>query len=603
MGIMKNNIMKYFESTLLCCALGLVLAFSSCKTNAQITAPVEIIEGKSYYMHTVEKGQTLYSLGKLYKCDINEILSANPGAETSIQEGATIKIPKDKSGVKGPSQVTVSGKNYITHEVQKRETLFSIARDYKVDVNDIIAANPGVENGLKKGQVINIPSSTPAAPATKPEKIDQFVKHKVLPGETLFAISRQYKVPVDAIMNANPGMSEALKEGQIVNVPTRALPNDHSVDSPPTEDKPKNIDKPIAIIGGGKKDKYTISLMLPFYADQADSLLTEKDRLYRDAALQIYRGIQLAADSLKKIGFNADIIVNDVIDNKTSAKEAVEVKANIKADLIIGPAFKDAVVEVCNLSNQTGAHVVLPFPLSNKSLLNTQNISKAVPSDATVWESMGRWVVQNHGADQVILVNSKELDDARQVQLFQASYKATKGDTVLMVTDNGSLNKALLELLSKSKRNVLVVPTMDKKVIAAVFEAIKNTNSIVYGLDKWETYEAISADNRNKYNVAFPKSLYLDYNEEFDQNWIETFRKKFKTEPSNFAVLGYDMMLYYGTGLVNYGRDFPNNFSNIKVNGLVGTGFDYFKTGSESGFENRFCKIYRTEEFELKPVN
>jgi LysM repeat protein len=580
----------------------MLLAFSSCKSNAQVTAPVEVIEGKSYYMHTVEKGQTLYSLSKLYKCEINEILSANPGAETSIQEGAIIKIPKDKSAIKGPAQVTVGGKNYTTHEVQKRETLFSIARDYKVDVNEIIAANPGVENGLKKGQVINIPSSALGAAAPKPEKIDQLVKHKVLPGETLFAISRQYKVTVEAIMNANPGISENLKEGQVLNVPTRALPNDHSVDIPPTEDKPKKIDKPISIVGGGKKDKYTISLMLPFFTDQADSLLSEKDKLYRDAALQIYRGIQIAADSLKKIGLNADIIVNDVIDNKTSVKEALEEKSNTRADLIIGPAFKDAVMEVCSLSNQTGAHVVLPFPLSNKSLLNTQNISKAVPSDATIWETMGRWVVQNHGSDQIILVNSKELDDARQVQLFQASYKTTKGDTVLTVTDNGSLSKGLLELLSKSKRNVVVVPTMDKKVIAQVFEAIKNTNSIVYGLDKWETYDAISADNRNRYNVSFPKSLYLDYSEEFDQNWIETFRKKFKTEPSNFAVLGYDMMLYYGTGLVNFGRDFPNNFSNIQVSGLVGTGFDYFKTGSESGFENRFCKIYKTEEFELKPV-
>lgn len=598
----KMMMIKYFESTLLCCVLGLLLAFSSCKSNAQITAPVEVIEGKSYYMHTVEKGQTLYALGKLYKCDINEILSANPGAETSIQEGAIIKIPKEKSAIKGPSQVTVGGKNYITHEVQKRETLFSIARDYKVDVNEIIASNPGVENGLKKGQIINIPSVTPITSVAKPEKLENFVKHKVLPGETLFAISRQYKVTVEAIMNANPGINENLKEGQVLNIPTRALPNDHSVDILPAEEKPMNSDRPIAIIGGGKKEKYIVSLMLPFYTDVADSSLTEKDKLYRDAALQIYRGIQLASDSLKKIGFKADIVVNDVIDNKTSAKVALEEKSNAKADLIIGPAFKDAVTEVCTISNQTGAHIVLPFPLSNKSLLNTQNISKAVPSDATIWETMGRWMVLNHGTDHIILVNSKELDDARQVQLFQASYKATKGDTVLTVTDNGSLNKDLLEVLSKSKRNVVVVPTMDKKVIAQVFEAIKNTNSIVYGLDKWETYDVISADNRNKYNVSFPKSLYLDYSEDFDQNWIETFRKKFKTEPSNFAVLGYDMMLYYGTGLVNYGRDFPNNFSNIQVKGLVGTGFDYFKTGSESGFENRFCRIYKTEEFELKPV-
>lgn len=52
------------------------------------------------------------------------------------------------------------------------------------------------------------------------------IKHRVAPGETLYGLSRRYKVPVDQIVEANAGQNGALVTGQIVLVPRqRAVMN------------------------------------------------------------------------------------------------------------------------------------------------------------------------------------------------------------------------------------------------------------------------------------------------------------------------------------------------------------------------------------------
>lgn len=587
--IVKQTINRMF-------ILFILFSFVACKSQSQINAPIENFEGKNYYMHTVEKGQTLYAISKLYQCDINEILSANPGSDNGLKEGQTLRIPTSKNATssKGKTEVR-NGEEVIIHIVEKRETLFAIARKYNVDVNKIIAANPGSEDKLSKGQELIIPTGIKKEPINETKK----VQHTVRKGETLFAIARQYAVSVDAIKQANTGLGENLKEGQVLLIPTRALPNDHSV-SPqlPAEESKERKDTPITIIGGGKKSNYQISLMLPFYLESPDSVLSDREKLFRDASVQLYRGIQMATDSLERRGFNGTFILNDVTDTKSSVKKAIDFQKNQQADLIIGPAFREGITEVSNLANKSGAHVVLPFPLTNKALLHSQNISKACPSDATIWEYMGRIVAERHANDNVVLIQSNDIEDTRQIQVFQQSYFAARKDSVLSLKNASSLGAKL----SSSKNNIIIVPTTDKKIITTVFEQLKNAKAIVYGTDEWETMSGISADNRNQYHVRFPKTLYLDYANETDQHWIEQFRKKFKTEPSSFAVMGYDLMLYYGTGLMNYGRDFPNHFSEIQVTDLIGTDFNYFKTGSESGFENGHCVILETQDYELKEL-
>ena len=113
---------------------------------------VHTINGKDYYIHIVEKGESLYAIHKKYDVPQGVLKKENPSVLDGLSIGEKIFIPIKKN----VSEPSVDG-NFINHTVQKKQTLYSIARIYKVKHREIIAVNPGVKGGLKEGQIIKIP--------------------------------------------------------------------------------------------------------------------------------------------------------------------------------------------------------------------------------------------------------------------------------------------------------------------------------------------------------------------------------------------------------------------------------------------------------------
>ena len=110
----------------------------------------------------------------MYGVTEEEIISLNPGSETVIRTGEQLRIPvKDKKG--------------NVHTVVAGETLYSLARNNGITIQDILDANPGIaENGLKAGQTIVIPVISPNA--VQPDNMDTHIVQK---GETIYKISKK----------------------------------------------------------------------------------------------------------------------------------------------------------------------------------------------------------------------------------------------------------------------------------------------------------------------------------------------------------------------------------------------------------------------------
>ncbi len=54
---------------------------------------IEVIDGKKYFIHSVEKGQTLYSIAKTYSTTVDIILANNQEAVDGIRFGDKLKVP------------------------------------------------------------------------------------------------------------------------------------------------------------------------------------------------------------------------------------------------------------------------------------------------------------------------------------------------------------------------------------------------------------------------------------------------------------------------------------------------------------------------------
>ena len=138
---------------------------------AQVDVVTQTIDGKPHYVHRVEPGHTLYAISRLYKVDIEDILRQNPDAADGLQIGQTltIAVPEEANMDKWENPIDIRD-GLLIHKVNRGETLFAIARQYKVDINDILDQNPGVADGLRKGQELRIPfNDVDEADITLPE--------------------------------------------------------------------------------------------------------------------------------------------------------------------------------------------------------------------------------------------------------------------------------------------------------------------------------------------------------------------------------------------------------------------------------------------------
>lgn len=186
---------------LLTISLVFILSFN------KIAAQDSIIE------HTIQKGETAYFIAQKYKVSIDEIYKLNPESQNGIKDNQIIKIPVHSSENTNSKQQT--------HIVAPKETLFGLSKQYNVSVEAIQNANQAVlVNGLQIGQELIIPhtvnsSKTENAASSK-------TIHQVVAKESLFSIAREYNVSVQDLENLNKDiLVNGLQIGQTITIPNK----------------------------------------------------------------------------------------------------------------------------------------------------------------------------------------------------------------------------------------------------------------------------------------------------------------------------------------------------------------------------------------------
>ena len=129
--------------------------------NAQIqTDSIVVVQQKKYTIHKVQAGETLASLGRLYNVPFAQMKEANPEFVEKLDIGDFVKVPHldQNNGSEKPIESnSESTTKYLTHKVEEKETLYAITRKYKITTDSIFILNPGLqEKGLQAGTEINV---------------------------------------------------------------------------------------------------------------------------------------------------------------------------------------------------------------------------------------------------------------------------------------------------------------------------------------------------------------------------------------------------------------------------------------------------------------
>ncbi|WDF64819.1 PBP1 and LysM peptidoglycan-binding domain-containing protein [Flavobacterium sp. KACC 22763] len=184
--------------------------------------------------YKVSSGETINQIAQKFKVTPYDIYKLNPDARTGLSPNTVLLIPttgEAKKEVSETKTAVASGKEII-HEVQPKETFYSIEKKYGISDEALKAANPFLEKtGVQIGQKLVIPAkgSAPktAAKPAKEKGAEKYVYHDVQPKETKFGIAKQYDMTVDELEKRNPDIVNSLPVGYRLTIKGTAPKTEH----------------------------------------------------------------------------------------------------------------------------------------------------------------------------------------------------------------------------------------------------------------------------------------------------------------------------------------------------------------------------------------
>ena len=510
---------------------------------------IVVIRGKSYYLHTVQPGQTLYSICKAYGANIDEVKSLNDKRDNALSLYEVLKVPYTDPFVQQDDK-------FYYHKVLKGETFYSIARLYKIKPKRLLKFNEGYAQNqpLAVGAVVKLPLAEIDLSVLGEEEIEASVGKK------------------QEIRPERPVRNESVKKVEEASV-TDILQNALMQKNEKTEQEPEK--ETTTVIGATDKmeipdyisevvmpvDPFVkVALLLPFSAKDYPvfvDTLVEKMPVQISARseqfISFYEGVLLAVDSLKNQGYKVNLKVFDTERSAEKMYTMVDEIDRFHPDLIIGPVYGS--VYKALMDDLTNKNIPVIYPLSSRSeeFGVYPDFIQVNPSMKALTVAMSDWLREE--AEEANLVclnltgNEVSHSDLEDIRLFK-EYMHRIGSMNFYDWNTSAvpLDGLRLQLLP-DRENIIILPTTKEAEVSKILPVLSALTDgyriTVVGFPEWQAFTSVDHETYFKLNTKIFTYSYVDNTTEPAKRFALKYRKYFYTEPNNLAYKAFDMSLYF----------------------------------------------------------
>ena len=452
-----------------------------------------------------------------------------------------------------------NGKSYYVHTVKKGQTLYLISKAYDVEVNDIIAENPMVKEGLKAEQKLLIPF-----PGQKNEENLTKPAVNVQP-----AARKPDTVATDAVQAGVP------------------CGNDNSA----------------------RRNTYRVVLMLPLYLEEVEAMnpetATDEDIENWNSLkfLPFYEGFILAVDSLQKQGLHLILHVYDVGKDSLKTQQLLKKPEIRSADLIIGLLFSRNFQIVAKFARDNRIPIVNPLSERSEIIRDNDMVFKTNPSRSSLLENLAACMQKSMYRGQILIVRNGKFRDKDIADRLKKECQERNLNVVIAEEQDIAIGR-----LSKSKENVIVAFADDNvyalDLMRRFYELRDDYTISLVGLPDWDRIDGLETDFLNGLNTHLVSPYFVDYSETGVNRLVRSFQDQFKADPGTLAFQGFDVGYYFLSALMNFGKQFPKCIPDFRLK-TSQTSFEFSRAGNNAGngFENRHWSVCKYENFKLVRVN
>ena len=578
--------------------LSLALSFGSI-----ITAQAQ----SGYFLHTVTKGQSLYSISTMYNVTMEDLIRLNPGCEKQIRAGELLKIPQADSG-------SNQGKTTF-HTIQAGETLYQLTLKYNVTVQAICTANPGLSaSNFRIGQVISIPAQTAIQPAkenlsetaaqtSSGKKTDWRDMHKVERKETIFSISRQYGISEEELIAANPELKKGkLKRGSFLFIPYPASKQPVKE----AEKTPARIPSNEELFAQNKQSLKKIqnikaAVLLPF---------TEgKNRDEQMRMVEYYEGFLMAVDSLKRQGVSVNLYTYDT-KGKSDVTQSILAKEEMKnMDIIFGPAHAANVKTLAEFAEKNQTRVVVPFSPEVEQVFKNPYIYQVNTPQSYLYSEVYEHFLRKFSKANIMFLDAGTGQNEK-AEFIKGMKNELKTNQVAYKHISNSDTLKILAAIDSTRENIFI-PTSGKDLsltrlipqLTQIRRSYPNVDLHLFGYPEWQTYTQDYLASFYELDTYFYSSFYTNNLFPAAVRFTQEYRRWYSKDMANifpkYGMLGFDTGYFFLKGLAQEGSQLENNLNRVQVTPIQ-TGFKFERVNNWGGFINRkVFFVHLTKDFEL----
>ena len=613
--------------------------FAVCATTAQVNIEIsqeKVLEnGQKFYLHTVQQGQTLYSICKAYSVTEKDVLNVNPELQTgTLSIGQIIKIPIE-------NEISKDGK-YIIYTVKKGETLYSLLKRFNTTEKEFYEANPKLNRNesIRAGDEIYFPQkeksnentaiakpheeNTPTNIAI-PRDDTKYIYHTVAKGETLYKITKQYEISLDELVAENPSLADRpLSIGETIRIPRKQATSETNVaiaqTAENTETDNTNYAQPVenndletneteepdsAVIYTDKKN-FTVALLMSFetganmrdLASQEKRKVPQKIRTATERAVDFYSGCLVALENFRHENIHITFKTYDIGKDNAILTEMVDGGKLNDVDMIIGPAYKSQVDYLNSLN--LGVPMLLPFITDESVLKNYPNNIMLNPSKQDIRNEVAKYAAQMGDCNALIIKGTSDESKSSSAKYVEAMRNA--GVEATELNFNGSSIEAIGSALQKGKENLIVVTFETEmsitRVLTQVFKLCEDYKIILIADPKIMNYESIDPNYYAEVKFTYYSDISINYKNLNVKSFISKFHSAFLCEPNTDAYIAADAINYFIPLLQQAGKNLTSIIDQNYVQEGLGGKRQYVNASgyNAKSYSNKEVYIYSIQK-------
>lgn len=551
------------------------------------------ISGDNFIIYNVSPGEGIFGIARKFEVTQEELIKLNPVISEGLKVGQEILIPVNKKAKinlgNNYSKTENLSSEFTYHKVEKKQTLFAISRKYKVNEEDIESLNPTIANGLKEGSIIKIPKTTDHKVSKKILLESEIVKtqnntHTVKEDETLYSISRLYKVSLTDLVALNPESANKLEINSVLKIPS-------------TKESSQINETPVSIIPSPTIQKSTtkkvirIAYLLPFMVDE------EKQDPTIKRFVEFYSGSLIAIQRAKERGISLEIYA---FDTEKSEQKMMQVLNNLelkKMDLIVGPALSNQISIVSDFAKENKINTLIPFSSKVSEIDSNPYLFQFNPGSSSEISFTLEVLTSKYKNSNIVFAKlpgissfdeGKVMSDALQKSLTK------KGITFSKIELENASNTDFKTVMKSSMENIVIFNT-DKYSNVHSFIPVLRSYTKQFNIVLYEQY------NWKNQSEKMPSSFYISpfmgksnpkELSDFNKRYVKLINGDISKDSPRFDLLGYDLTNFFVSTLYSQGNNFSEKVDTSNVTNCIQSQPHFERVSVNSGFINQ--RLYIT---------